>query len=142
VFLLPMWFQLRSAPDWVSGTACVLILSASVPDTSRWRHGWSDTLARNPGASQLRRWPLDSKDLWGLQSGRWLANRLGGPTKSVFICFNCGWTREAKYACVTRFGLETDVHFLGVSRFSPGKWSRQCFRLFNVDDGLHCDVTL
>lgn len=91
-----------------------------VLDSSWRRHRRPHILTRDPGASQLRRWPLDPQNLCRLQPDRRLTNRLGSATESICGCFNRRRTREAKYPCSTRFGLKANVPVLCRGRVSPG----------------------
>lgn len=93
-------------------------------DASRWRHRRSHTLTRDSGATQRRRWSLDPQDLCRLQPDRRVTNRLGGATESICSNFDRRRPGEAKYPCLTCFGLETDVSSLCRGRGPPGLCSR------------------
>ena len=102
-------------------------------DPSRWRHRRSHTLTRHPGATQLRRWSLDSQALCRLQPDRRVTNRLGGATESICYKFDRRRPGEAKYPRLTRFSFKTDVPLFCCGRVFPGLCSRSLCLVFLVE---------
>ena len=104
-----------------------------ISDPGRRRHRRSHTLTRDPGATQLRRWSMDTQALCRLQPDRRVTNRLGSATESICSKFNRRRLGEAKYPRLTQFGLETNVPLLCCGRDPPGLCSRSLWHVFLME---------